>query len=69
MPGCIIDTLEPVFNIRLLDILSVSTEIVGVPHYKTNNLPIDIHTHDANPLPHASAAYSHHQEAAPILKT
>ena len=31
MPGCIIDMLEPVFKIRLLDILFISSNIVGVP--------------------------------------
>jgi len=31
MPGCIIDMLEPVSKIRLLDILSISYDIVDVP--------------------------------------
>ena len=31
MPGCIIDMLEPVSRIRLLDIPSISADIVGVP--------------------------------------
>jgi len=31
MPGCIIDTLEPVSKIRRLAIPSISTEIVGAP--------------------------------------
>jgi hypothetical protein len=32
MPGCIIDTMEPVYKIRRLAILSISTEIVGAPN-------------------------------------
>jgi len=31
MPGCIFDMLEPVSKIRLLDIPSISADIVGVP--------------------------------------
>jgi len=31
MPGCIMDMLEPVSKIRLLDIPSISADIVGVP--------------------------------------
>ena len=37
--------------------------------HKTTNLHIPIHIHDINILLHVSAAYSHHQEAAPTLKT
>ena len=37
MPGCIIDMLEPVSKIRLLDIPSISADIVSVPCSNNGN--------------------------------